>query len=167
MRLFDFSLKVNGFDINKAKQTLSKIQNKSDEDFKFYIEQQKRNIVSHHLEHNSFYKSFGKSIDLNHWNSIPIMTKRHLQQPIEQRFSDGFTPKNVYLNKTSGSSGNPPSHSFHRKATSTWETPGYRVTVDSNASDVEFGLAWQLHPSSYRTSLPMAGEIRGSTGSPP
>ena len=74
MRLFDFSLKVNGFDIDRAKQTLSEIQNKSDEDFKIYITQQKRNIVSYHLEHNSFYKSFGESIDLNDWNSIPIMT---------------------------------------------------------------------------------------------
>lgn len=107
MRLFDFSLKVNGFDIDKAKQTLSEIQNKSDEDFQIYIEQQKRNIVSYHLEHNSFYKSFGESIDLNDWNSIPIMTKRHLQQPIKQRLSQEYTSKNVYLNKTSGSSGDP------------------------------------------------------------
>jgi phenylacetate-CoA ligase len=107
LRLFDFSLKVNGFDINKAKKRLSQIQNKSDDDFKSYIEQQKRDIISYHLEHNSFYKSFGKSIDLNDWGSIPIMTKRHLQQPIEQRLSNGFTPKNVYLNKTSGSSGDP------------------------------------------------------------
>ena len=107
MRLFDFSLKVNGFDIYKAKQTLSEIQNKSDEEFKIYVEQQKRNIVAYHLEHNLFYKSFGKSIKISNWNSIPIMTKRHLQQPIEQRLSEGYTPKNVYLNKTSGSSGDP------------------------------------------------------------
>ncbi|MDA9885772.1 phenylacetate--CoA ligase family protein, partial [bacterium] len=39
--------------------------------------------------------------------SIPIMTKRHLQQPIEQRLSKEFTAENVYLNKTSGSSGDP------------------------------------------------------------
>ena len=35
------------------------------------------------------------------------MTKRHLQQPIAKRLSEGFTTKNVYLNKTSGSSGDP------------------------------------------------------------
>jgi phenylacetate-CoA ligase len=107
LRLFDFSLKVNGFDIDKAKKALSEIQNKSDADFKSYVEQQKIAIVDYHLKHNSFYKSFGTSIDVNDWNSIPIMTKRHLQQPIEQRLSDGFNPKNVYLNKTSGSSGDP------------------------------------------------------------
>lgn len=107
MQLFDFSLKINGFAIDKAKQSLSEIQNKSDADFKAYIDQQKRAIVNFHLKHNSFYKEFGKSIDLKDWNSIPVMTKRHLQQPIEQRLSDGFTTKNVYINKTSGSSGDP------------------------------------------------------------
>jgi len=30
-----------------------------------------------------------------------------LQQPLEQRLSDGYTTKNVYVNKTSGSSGDP------------------------------------------------------------
>jgi phenylacetate-CoA ligase len=107
LRLFDFSLKVNGFDIDKAKKVLSEIQNTSDTDFMTYVEQQKQSIVAYHLKHNSIYKSFGKSINLNDWNSIPIMTKRHLQQPIEERLSDGFNPKNVYLNKTSGSSGDP------------------------------------------------------------
>ena len=107
MRLFDFSLKVNGFAINKAKTALAQIQAKTDLEFETYVEAQKKAIVSYHLEHNPFYKSLGKSIDLNDWNSVPIITKRHLQQPLEQRLSDNFTPKNVYVNKTSGSSGDP------------------------------------------------------------
>ncbi|SDG74838.1 phenylacetate--CoA ligase family protein [Winogradskyella thalassocola] len=107
MRLFDFSLKVNGFAINKAKTALAQIQAKTDLDFETYVEAQKNAIVSYHLEHNPFYKSLGKSIDFNDWNSVPIITKRHLQQPLEQRLSNGFTPKNVYVNKTSGSSGDP------------------------------------------------------------
>ncbi|EDP69556.1 possible capK protein [Flavobacteriales bacterium ALC-1] len=107
MRLFDFSLKINGFDINKAKSTLAKIQAKKDSEFKVYVENQKKDIVSYHLEHNSFYRAYGKTINIEDWNSVPIITKRHLQQPIEQRLSDGYTPNNVYLNKTSGSSGDP------------------------------------------------------------
>lgn len=107
MRIFDFSLKVNGFEIDKAKIALSKIQAQNDLEFEVYIALQKKEIVSYHLEHNSFYKSFGKTIDINDWNSIPVMTKRHLQHPIEKRLSQGYTPKNVYLNKTSGSSGQP------------------------------------------------------------
>ena len=107
MRLFDFSLKINGFDIYKAKSTLSKIQAKNDSEYKAYIEHQKKKIISYHLEHNSFYKAFGNAIDIDAWGSIPIMTKRHLQQPIQQRLSENFNPKNAYLNKTSGSSGDP------------------------------------------------------------
>ena len=107
MRLFDFSLKVNGFDIDKAKTTLAEIQAKTEPEFEAYIELQRKNIVSFHLEHNPFYKILGKSISTSDWNSVPIMTKRHLQQPLEQRLSKGFTSKNVYVNKTSGSSGDP------------------------------------------------------------
>jgi phenylacetate-CoA ligase len=107
LRLFDFSLKVNGFEIDKAKSALAKIQAQNDSEFEAYIALQKKEIVSFHLEHNSFYKSFGNTINRDDWNSIPVMTKRHLQQPLEQRLSKGYTSKNVYLNKTSGSSGHP------------------------------------------------------------
>jgi len=40
--LFDFSLKVNGFNIDKAKLALLEIQNKSDEDFRDYIAAKKK-----------------------------------------------------------------------------------------------------------------------------
>jgi len=107
LRLFDFSLKINGFDIEKANSTLTKIQAKNDLEFESYVMHKRSDIVSYHLKHNPFYKTFGKSITINDWDSIPIMTKKHLQQPLEQRLSDGFTSKNVYVNKTSGSSGDP------------------------------------------------------------
>ncbi|KJD34119.1 AMP-binding protein [Tamlana nanhaiensis] len=107
MNVFDFSLKLNGFPIAKAKRVLKNIQSKTENDFNAFAEVQKRAIVAYHLEHNPFYKSFGKQIDLNDWNSIPVMTKADLQQPLEQRLSEGFTRKNIYINKTSGSSGHP------------------------------------------------------------
>ena len=107
LRLFDFSLKFNGFDIDRAKAALSKIQEKNDLEFNNYIEQKKKDIVSYHLENNPFYESFAKDIDINDWDSVPVMTKRHLQQPLQQRLSNGFDPKEVYVNKTSGSSGDP------------------------------------------------------------
>ncbi|WP_426431853.1 phenylacetate--CoA ligase family protein [Winogradskyella sp. HB-48] len=107
MRIFDFSLKLNGFEIDKAKEVLAKIQSQSEKDFVGYIENQKKEIVSYHLEHNAFYKNLGKSIDINNWDSIPVMTKRHLQQPLEKRLSNGSTTDTVYINKTSGSSGDP------------------------------------------------------------
>ena len=107
MRIFDLSLKLNGFNIDKARAALADIQAKTDAEFETYINAQKKRIISYHLEHNSFYKALGKTVDVNDWNSVPIITKKHLQQPLEQRLSDGFTPRNVYVNKTSGSSGDP------------------------------------------------------------
>ena len=107
LRLFDFSLKINGFDINKAKLALSKIQTKKDSDFNTYVEKQKKDIISFHLKNNSFYRSFAGQVDVNDWSSVPVMTKRHLQQPLEKRLSKGYELKNVYVNKTSGSSGDP------------------------------------------------------------
>lgn len=107
MQLFDFSLKFNGFDINKAKLALGKIQTLTDDEFEDYLNNKRKEVVAFHIQNNPFYKSLGKNIDLNNWKSVPVMTKRHLQQPLEKRLSDGYTTKNVYVNKTSGSSGDP------------------------------------------------------------
>lgn len=107
MQLFDFSLKLNGFDINKAKSTLKDITALNEEAFIAYLNSKRQDILDFHLENNDFYKSFVKSADVASWNSIPVMTKRHLQQPLEQRLSKGYTANYVYVNKTSGSSGDP------------------------------------------------------------
>lgn len=107
MQLFDFSLKLNGFDINKAKLALGKIQTLTDDEFEGYLNNKRREVLAFHIQNNPFYKSLGKNIDLNDWESVPVMTKRHLQQPLEKRLSDGYTTKNTYINKTSGSSGDP------------------------------------------------------------
>ena len=107
MNLFDLSLKLNGFSISKAKRVLKSIQNKNDEAFKSYVETKKLEIVSYHLKHNSFYKNFAKNTNPLDWNSIPVMTKQDLQHPLEHRLSIGFNQRKIYVNKTSGSSGNP------------------------------------------------------------
>lgn len=107
MQLFNLSLSIKGFKIKKAKKVLSQIQAIPDANFQQYIEGKKREIVKYHLKHNSFYKSLGENIDVNNWNSIPILTKRHLQQPLNERLSEDFTIDNIYINKTSGSSGDP------------------------------------------------------------
>ena len=107
MRLFDFSLQFNGFKINEARDFLSSIQIKSNADFNNYVEQQKQNIVSYHLNNNTFYKAFAKRVDPKDWNSVPVLTKRDLQQPLNKRLSNRYTEASVYVNKTSGSSGDP------------------------------------------------------------
>jgi len=107
LNLFDLSLQLNGFPIRKAKRILKNIQQKNEAEFGLYISQKKEDIVTYHLKHNAFYKTLAKNVDIKDWNTVPVMTKRDLQQPLAERLSGGFTTKNVYVNKTSGSSGDP------------------------------------------------------------
>ena len=107
MKLFNLSLWFNGFPIKKAKLAIDDIQKMNDKVFDRYQSQKKEEIVDFHLKHNPFYKSFAAKANPNDWNSISIMTKRDLQQPLQNRLSEGFFKKNSYVNKTSGSSGDP------------------------------------------------------------
>lgn len=107
MNLFETSLRFNGFPIAAAKQHLLKIQQIPDAEYKNYAIEQRWKVVMHHLKENSFYQEFLKNKSLTHWEDVPVMHKSDLQRPIQQRLSNGFTPKNCYVNKTSGSSGHP------------------------------------------------------------
>jgi phenylacetate-CoA ligase len=107
LQLFDLSLKLSGFKIDEAKAAFAKMKALANEDLQKYQEDKKHEILNYHLKYNSFYKSFGKNIDVNDWNSVPVLRKKDLQQPLENRLSEGFTKNNIYINKTSGSSGHP------------------------------------------------------------
>jgi len=108
VNLINLSLKINNFPIEDAKIHLKKIQNLDDESFHNYTQEQKKLIVRHHLDNNSFYRKLvGKSATYDNWNSLPVLTKYDFQMPLKDRLSGGFNLKNVFKNKTSGSSGNP------------------------------------------------------------
>lgn len=105
--IFDISLQLNGFPIKKAKAELSKIVNLSEEEYAVFLQNKKEEIVDFHLKNNSFYQELvGNKTDLK-WEDLPILNKQNLQKPLEERLSKGFSKKNIYLNKTSGSSGTP------------------------------------------------------------
>lgn len=107
MSLFNLSLKFNGFPIDEAKMHFKTMESLNEYETKNYIESKKWDIVNYHLEHNPFYKKFAKNANLLDWESLPVMTKSDLQQPLQNRLSTGFTTKNTHINKTSGSSGTP------------------------------------------------------------
>lgn len=107
MNLFDLSLRFKGFPIQNAKRFLETIHKKTEKEFQIYIETKKQEIVRYHLNNNAFYNRLTKNSDPLHWNSIPVMTKRDLQQPLNNRLSKGYTLKNCHIHKTSGSSGDP------------------------------------------------------------
>lgn len=107
MNLFETTLKINGFPIAAAKRKLDEIQQINEEIFGEYIKNARNEIVDYHLKNNPFYKNFVGKTDISNWENIPILKKSDLQRPLNERLSKGFTEKNVYVNKTSGSSGTP------------------------------------------------------------
>ena len=107
MKLFDLTLKLAGFPIKKAHQLFDEILNVPENEYEAFINQKKAEIVEFHLKNNSFYRDLCKNRNVDDWNDLPVLTKTDLQQPLSKRLSDGFTEKEVFINKTSGSSGNP------------------------------------------------------------
>lgn len=107
VNLFDWSLKLKGFDIAFAKAELTRIQAILPAEYPAYVENQKRAIVTFHKQNNPFYQKLTAQINSERWEDLPVLTKADLQQPLEQRLSKGYFRKDVYVNKTSGSSGHP------------------------------------------------------------
>lgn len=107
MNLFNISLRLSSFPIGKATKVLNAIQKIPKSDYLNFIENKKQEILSFHLENNLFYNQLTKGVDVSAWGNLPVITKRDLQQPLKERLSKGFSIKNVYINKTSGSSGDP------------------------------------------------------------
>ena len=106
-KLFDLSLKLNGFPLKKAKQEYAKILAVPESQYQEFIEQKKREIIEFHFENNQFYRNLVGDKLPEKWEDLPVLTKKDLQQPLEQRLSKGYSIKSVFVNKTSGSSGNP------------------------------------------------------------
>ncbi len=107
MNLFDWTLKVRGYDIAFAKATLATIQSIPEASYAAHIEQEKAAIVAYHQKHTPFYQKLLGTTEATPWEQLPVLTKSDLQQKLEHRLSSEYTPKNVYVGKTSGSSGHP------------------------------------------------------------
>lgn len=106
-RLFNLTLRLNGFPIREAELELDAIFKLSDAEHQAFVAQKKNEIVTYHLENNAFYKTLVGKTSIENWNDLPVLNKHNLQKPLAERLSKGYTTKNVYLNKTSGSSGTP------------------------------------------------------------
>ena len=105
--LFNLSLSLSGFPIKKAAVELAQILTISEADFEQYINDKKAAIVNFHLQNNVAYRNIVGKSSYNDWSELPIMTKKDFQKPLQERLSVGFKTNNVYVNKTSGSSGDP------------------------------------------------------------
>ena len=79
----------------------------SPEEHEQFIKRKKKEILEYHLQNNPYYRNFVGKSEVENWNDVPVMTKKDFQKPLLERLSQGFTEKNVFKNKTSGSSGDP------------------------------------------------------------
>ncbi|MFV8368813.1 phenylacetate--CoA ligase family protein [Flavobacterium sp. LB2R40] len=105
--LFDLSLRLNGFPMKEAKAELHKIVAFSEKEYAFFIENKKLEIVNFHLQNNTFYSDLARMKTFTNWEDLPVLNKKNLQKPLLKRLSKGYSLKNSYINKTSGSSGTP------------------------------------------------------------
>lgn len=107
IRFFDWSLKLNGFPMKEAQTEFASILCFSPEEHEQFIKRKKKEILEYHLQNNPYYRNFVGKSEVENWNDVPVMTKKDFQKPLLERLSQGFTEKNVFKNKTSGSSGDP------------------------------------------------------------
>ncbi|RZK10487.1 MAG: phenylacetate--CoA ligase family protein, partial [Flavobacterium sp.] len=93
--------------IEEGKKQFEEILAVPASDYEAFIEKKKTEIVNFHLQNNSFYRDLNESSTFDNWNDLPVLNKKNLQKPLAERLSKGYSEKNVFLNKTSGSSGEP------------------------------------------------------------
>ena len=105
--IFDLALQINGFPMKETTAELQKIIAFSEKEHQAFVENKKQEIVDFHLQNNSFYQKLVGSTNSKNWNELPVLTKQNLQKPLLERLSKGYSTKNSYINKTSGSSGDP------------------------------------------------------------
>ena len=137
-KLFNLSLKLNGFPIKEAQVEFEKILEISENNFQEHVENKRTEIVAFHLKNNSFYKDIVSKLEHKNWNDLPVLTKKDLQKPLKERLSNNYTEKSVFVNKTSGSSGDPFIFAKDKKAHAiTWASIIYRFGwygIDFNKS---------------------------------
>lgn len=93
--------------MKETKGELQKIVSFSEEEHKAFVENRKNEIVDFHLKNNPFYQELIGEKTIENWDDLPVLNKKNLQRPLAERLSKGFSRKNCYINKTSGSSGDP------------------------------------------------------------
>ena len=105
LKLFFKTLGLQGYRITDAISQYELWRGLSNTDFEQFQKKQLQKIVAHHTANTAFYKNF--ALSETSFNDLPILQKKDLQRPLTERLSNGYTLKNCYVGKTSGSSGHP------------------------------------------------------------
>lgn len=106
MNFIELILGVQGYPILKAKKELAKLTQLDFYSFSSWQLLQRDAIFKYHLINNQWYGKFVGDLR-NSWEDIPIIQKKHLQQPLLKLLSKPYRISDVYVGSTSGSSGQP------------------------------------------------------------
>lgn len=107
MNLFHIVSKLDKRPIAEAKLELKRRMELSPAQFQADSQKMAWAIFEHHRQHNPLYRQFLADRKIEQWTDIPILQKSTIQQPLENKLSEGYTKKDVYVNNTSGSTGKP------------------------------------------------------------
>lgn len=106
-RLLKFIFKSNGFPIDEAIDELKRIHQLSAAELEQHQSDMSWKMFHYHVENNAHYRTLIKDSNIKNWADIPVMTKSHLQVPLDQALSEGYLVKDCFVNNTSGSTGTP------------------------------------------------------------
>lgn len=107
LRLFNLTLKLSGFPIDKARAALQAILEVPEDQYAAFTEARQNELLDYHFRHNAFYRDFLGGKRPQNWEEVPVLRKIDLQRPLKERLCDTYPENKVYVNKTSGSSGDP------------------------------------------------------------
>ena len=102
INLFDISLLLQRYPINKAKKELLFVQNNFANNSISYQKKKKWEIFNHHIANNKAYNKFVGGTKIYCWEDIPVLTKQNIQAPLIERLTDGYSGKKIHLHNTSG-----------------------------------------------------------------
>lgn len=100
-------LKLQNYPLEKAREQVKRLQSYSKEEFHFWQEEKKWELVKFHYNHNPLYRKLVGNHLPDSWNELPIVTKKDLQRNPELILSTGLKKKDLHFGSTSGSSGIP------------------------------------------------------------
>lgn len=155
LNLFDLTMRIKGFPVQEAQARLREIKQIPEARYLDYLQNAKTEILQYHLNNNAFYKKFVGSQDISNWENIPVLQKKDLQMPLQDRLSDGFSLKKVYTGKTSGSSGTP----FYFAKDKMSHAMTWAVILDRYAQyGITFGASYQAR--FYGIPLDVVGNFK-------
>lgn len=103
--LFKNVLQLLGYDIYKAINDLRIIKSYDENQFREWQNKQKWDIAKFHYQNNPSYKKLVGNHFPNNWNDLPVINKNHFMDEKFNYIPKMYSSKNLYVGKTSGSSG--------------------------------------------------------------